>query len=353
MSEDLERILRVPLPLDLIRRMDELISRGAGGFSGRAELIREAVEAMVMELAYAPAPDEPIAGLPEAALSRHEKRQARLPSSSGSGEVSLDASASLEWTMLRVSSRGLQIDGGVAEVKAEPLFGVHNRDYPSLWAAARLAALTGAQLIPAEDFFDLIVAEGWDFGARLSSLDGLFGFKTSALFPTNRAKPQSAASVFATFAVGTYAQQESRVIASGPLFQWSVCQLQPVSGRLCIGMTGAGYNLLESMDGLTAAMPHGREHADPFFSHLRQHAPFDWLGFGVVLETLDSGVTRSDLISAFERWWPEWTASKASTNAAGYIARAREWGLVAPKQFEGRYMLTKYGEELRQRLHVD
>ena len=34
-----------------------------------------------------------------------------------------------------------------------------------------------------------------------------------------------------------------------------------------------------------------------------------------------------------------------STNAAGYIARAREWGLVEPKQSKSRYQLTPFGVE--------
>jgi len=203
-----------------------------------------------------------------------------------------------------------------------------------------------------DDFLEQVIAEAWDYGARLSELDRRFGFKVSALFPTNVSKPQSAAGVFASFAIGDYGRVGSRIVASGPLFLWNICQVQLVGGKPCIGTTGEGYDLLERLDGLTAAIPHDRKYADIFFEYLQKRAPVDWAGFAAVLESVGSGITRPELVQAFETHWPEWTATKASTNTAGYVARAREWGLVGTKQIDRRYVLTEYGETLSEQLRT-
>jgi hypothetical protein len=47
----------------------------------------------------------------------------------------------------------------------------------------------------------------------------------------------------------------------------------------------------------------------------------------------------------FARARPDWSKSVASTNAQGYVARGREWGLIESRQVQGRYALTPFGEE--------
>src|SRR5258708_27729654 len=69
-----ERIVRIPMDIALIRRMDELILSRTAGFDTRAEFIREAVDALVTELTYDPAPDlvsaQPLADSPVSMLPR-------------------------------------------------------------------------------------------------------------------------------------------------------------------------------------------------------------------------------------------------------------------------------------------
>ena len=52
---------------------------------------------------------------------------------------------------------------------------------------------------------------------------------------------------------------------------------------------------------------------------------------------------RAALLEHFEQLDPEWTKSVISTNAAGYVARAREWGLLEDGMEDGRYVPTEIG----------
>ena len=38
--------------------------------------------------------------------------------------------------------------------------------------------------------------------------------------------------------------------------------------------------------------------------------------------------TRVELAHKFKDWRPSWSDAMANTNAAGFVARAREWGLL-------------------------
>ena len=53
------RLVKVPMPVGLIRRMDEALVQGHGGFTTRAEFLREAAENLLVELTYEDAPPEP------------------------------------------------------------------------------------------------------------------------------------------------------------------------------------------------------------------------------------------------------------------------------------------------------
>jgi hypothetical protein len=343
-----ERIVRVPLPVSLIRRMDELLTRGTGGLHVRADFIREAVEAMVLELSYAPAPDEPAAqalsssgglGRP---LSQESAHRWCAPAHEGSAFT-------LEATKLYAPDSVITVADRSGDVVDEPLFGLHNRDYPSIFAAHHLALLTKDELVGLGDFQRSVMAAAWRFGEQLLPLEERLNVKLSALFPTNKRKPQSAEDGFLTFAVGTYSGEGSEIRLSGPLFLWRMCQVAVRDGQLLIGLTEEGRQLLNALDGLSLKMPHDRDHAECFFSHLRAHAPRDWWGFGVLLRAASGGITRAELIEAFGRAEPSWGDSTSETNAAGYVARAREWGLLEPKQVHGRYALTAFGEEQLQK----
>ncbi len=341
---DDERIVRVPLPVSLIRRMDQLLLKGTGGYQTRTEFIHEAVEAMVLELSYEPAPEEPrLHAMPLPANA--PPVSAGPPGAQPTPAEPLKAPAlDLEGTRLGTPPPSVTLDDGEGTVIDEPMFGLHNRDYPSLWAARHLAALTSDDLVGLDEFLRTLVDAAWEFGERLLALEKTVAAKLSALFPTNRAKPQSAEEGFRVFAVGTCTANGHELRLGGPLFMWRVCQVTRRDGRLLVGLTRTGRELLTALEDVSLEMPHPPDLAERFFAHLRAQAPQDWWGFTTLLEAVEAGATRVELIDVFQQAQPTWNESKNATNVAGYVARAREWGLVEPKQIDSRYALTPFGK---------
>lgn len=343
------RVVRVPLPVDQIRRMDELLVEGAGGFHSRAEFIREAVENLIIDVQYEPAPPEPTAvaeaptaqrleatsrgrDQPEDSVPIDRPGSARSPSSPpGFAFTELTAPAGAEATL----------DQGDAEPAEGPLFGMHNRDYPSLWAAYQLAEIAKDAPIEYGEFARRLLKRAWDFGERVGELEAVVGapMKITALFPTNREKPQTAEEAFLAFAVGEPGR-------GGPLLDWRVCQSRRENSDAIVGLTTAGYGLLQALEGLSLRLPHRADHAETFLAHLQEHAPGDWGGFATTLATVGDEPTRAELLGRFAELYPGWTDNQIATNAAGYIARCREWGLVEMKQRDHRYHLTNLGEQI-------
>ena len=87
-----------------------------------------------------------------------------------------------------------------------PIFGMHNRDYPSLWAARRLCDVTRDGPRSYEDAVRAVLADAWAMGRRLTALDKLVAGKPSAMFPTNEEKRQSTEDGFRAFAIGHVAK---------------------------------------------------------------------------------------------------------------------------------------------------
>jgi hypothetical protein len=352
-----ERIVKIPLPVALIRQIDEAIVSGLGGYSTRTEFFREAAEGLLIELRYEPAPAEPIV--------RREALPVRSPSTRASGDdgnatvrlavetddadrrVDVTPIEDLSATALHLAAEGEPLADGEAEVDDEPLFGMHNRDFPSLWVAFRLAERAASGPVPYELFVQRATEEAWDYAEALRGVAEAGGQKLTALFPTNRAKPQSAADAFKAFAVGSVMDGNHRSLrAEGPLFSWRVCQAKrSPTGDLLIGVTSDGWRLLRSLDGVSLQLPHAPALARTFLEHLRRHAPGDWWGFRAVVAAVADQPNRLELVETFQRERPDWGANVAATNAQGYVARAREWGLVQPKQIGGRYALTEFGIE--------
>lgn len=344
------------MPAELIRRLDEALLQGLGGFETRAEFVREAVENTLLELTYEPAPPEPSAERRPAASG---ETGGPYSGTDGDAPVAVLTQASPEpettdlsvATALAAPTRGAIISDGAAKSADEPLFGIHNRDYPSFWAAQQIADVTREVPVPLSDCVDEVVRRAWAYAERLRSLEQLGDArKLTVMFPTNAAKRQSAEEGFRNFAVGGASDRGSNgVVAWGPLFSWRVCQVRRDDGGvLSVALTEEGYDLLEKMDGLSLRLPHPPEKAEWFFGHLREHAPEDWRVFEDLLEAVADEPDRMGLISYFEGARKEWTSTVASTNSQGYVGRAREWGLIEPKQVRGRYVLTGFGREVLQ-----
>ncbi len=340
--------MRIPLPVPLIREMDAVIINGVGGYSTRAEFIVDAIQERILELTIEgiedagpppmpqrSAPGEP--GPPEALASQ--------PPPSDTGPP-----ATMEMPELAPREAGFSIwsSDDLSQPEGETLFGLHNRDYPALWALSRLAEMAHEEPIPVTDYHKRVLQEAWDFGKRLLAIEKRTGTKCTALFPTNPDKRQSAEARFLTFAIGTFRIGGNNAITtSGPLFEWRTVGLSGSVDELRIGLTAAGWHLLATLRGLSVEEPHAPASAAAFLAHLQEHAPSDRRGFTEIMRAIGSdGVTRQNVLDHAATQWPEWSKNKVSTNAAGYIARAREWGLVKPKQSKSQYHLTPFGIEL-------
>ncbi len=363
-----ERVVRIVLPVELIRRLDEALLRRVGGFESRTEFVRESIENMLLELEYEPAQPEPesprTSGLPGPYGTESEpgplgREDGRLSDGNGAPRhmmrietepaVQLDSTSGdppdLSATVLTVSARGAVIRDGIAEVDDEPLFGLHNRDYPSIWAAHRLAAFTREGPVSLSHYLHEVVDEAWAYARFLQRIELRTKGKLTVMFPRNAQKPQSAEEGFKTFAIGATSARDAdgRVSASGPLFGWKVCQLQRRDREMYIGLTEPGYELLEVLNGISLEMPHPPKIAERFFAHLKRFAPADWWGFETVLVAAREEPNRHNLQEAFRAVRPGWSDAVVGTNTQGYVGRAREWGLLEPKLARGRYLLTDFG----------
>lgn len=331
------RIIRVPLPVALLRSMDALILNRVGGYESRAEFVRESIEALVMELTYEPA-DE----LQRGTASEDDERK-RL-ASTNSPRASLRPS--MDTTALAVPDTFALLEGA-ATVDSQPMFGLHNRDYPSLWALAQIAQMTSKGAQPFDDCVARLLTHAWSFGETLRALEEAGGGKLTALFPTNPAKPQSAQAAFENFAVGGYSLMADQLRAYGPLFAWRTCQLEIADdARVLVALTREGQELVRALEGMTAEIPHPEPMSTAFVLHLQRHCPEDWWGFELVLTHAEDGVSRERLAEVLREREPAWRSSVAATNAAGYVARAREWGLLEAQMVNRQYRLSAYGKSM-------
>ncbi|MDP3984796.1 MAG: hypothetical protein Q8Q52_07340 [Acidimicrobiia bacterium] len=305
--------------------MDELIERGVGGFQDRAEFIGEAVESQILELTYPEHGTQP--------SHRLRTPPSRAAVTSRRVDFSVTALGAPTADPLSVAE---------AEVLRGNLFGLHNRDYPSLWAAHFLATRYVGP-VAVDTFKDDVTSAAWDFGRLLGELSGTSGARLTPIFPTNHDKPQSAIEGFHAFAIGEFLSSGNWMTVRGPLFGWRLCQLARRNGARLIGMTPLGLELLTKLEGITAEIPHAEPFARRFLEHLAEHAAEDFWGFETVLELVDQGVTRNELVAAIGSLREDWTESQRETNASGYISRCREWGLVEPQQQKRRYVPTELG----------
>ena len=101
-------------------------------------------------------------------------------------------------TALVGPSEGFTIgtDEDLSRPEGLPLFGLHNRDYPSLWALTNLASLTVDEPIPAETYYTAAIGAAWRFGELLLDIEQRNGSKVTALFPTNPEKRKTAEMAF-------------------------------------------------------------------------------------------------------------------------------------------------------------
>jgi len=334
------RLVKIPLEVSLIRQMDELVLEGIGGYSDRNDFIRDAISSLVMETRY---PIHNLSEQPGKATQVAHKNASRNEALDNSDKAPRQANNN---TTITWPAEIKPIDHSDAEPLDIPLLGLHNRDFPSLWATARIAAICSNNAQDINFCFDEVVRTAWEFGKQLQTLESTGSQRYSALFPTNSKKRTSCENAFRTFAMG-------RVISGtilktvGPLFQWRICGLIADAKGPRIGILRGALNLFKQLVGISAESPHSQDHALAFLEHLRSNASADFSMLMFILEVVSKKPTRQYLVTQVTTRDNNWSPEQGNSFAAGYVARAREWGLVEPKMLSGAYILTKFGEDVR------
>ena len=322
------RPVKILLPAGLADRVDEAVTSELGGFRDRHALIATAIDAYLVDLVYANENEEAAPGvesLPDAMNVRPA--------------VVLPAVAAMPRGVAAVDTASALVD--------EPLLGLHNRDWPSLWALGVLAEMAAETVVPWRGFLLEVTSRAWKVAEKIEETSVAGGRKVTALLPTNRAKAQAAESAFQGFAVasvGRRATANSMFPVSGPLPLWRAIAFTIKGGELCVGVTDLGWDLLKRMSGLAPTAPHGADPAASFFRFLAAHSPTDWWGFETMLANIACSPTRNQYVAGFVSA-RKWSGSVAASAAQGYLARGREWGLVEPKIIDGRYLLSDFGKE--------
>ena len=371
---DLEpgRLVRVRFPSALLRQIEDLLEAGVGGYTDRSELVVDAVRERLLELGETHIPSVAITtneivkdsdlhdypGLVGSGVFPGWGRERDLNIRTDGWPQPRDAPSlrfipPSEWGPLAASA--IVLDGVLSPIESRddisqegPLFGLHNRDFPSLWALAELGRFTAEGPIPYSEFMTEVAASAWEYGELLVGLErqGIKGL--TSLFPTNPDKREASEGRFLNIGVGEAKATEGGWTTRGPLFQWGVAGIVVTEGVGCIGVTPLGAQLIGQVVGLTPDVPHPQEIAVGFAEFLQASAPDDWWGFQRLLTAVGAGAsTRNEVAIHFHgsRFGDDWTKNEVSTNAAGYVARAREWGFLEPKQQDGRYVLTDSGRE--------
>ena len=381
------RLVRLALPVDLLNEIDAVVAREASGYGHLGAFVEEAVRERLFEIsipAHEPTVRRAKASIPKAVTSRAEPADLakwvalNIPPPTNPAEAAeareRDVRAELEQDLVKdpllrprsledtklvphselrtaTIARGIvtERDANDPPIDDRPPFGLHNRDYPSLWALRWLTRWTADAPIPLQDFLREVTHAAWWFAGGLERLPDPVGMKLTTMFPTGKANPGSSSQTFHAAAVGRLSRrQKDGVVATGPLPLWNACRIWIEGGETLIAPTREGYELLEGLGSVSLQLPHAPGNAERFIDHLRRHGPADHRGFTAILEILAERPGRGQPKSLLQKRFPEarLSDSVAEVNAQGYISRAREWGLAAPRLVNGRYVLTDAGQRV-------
>lgn len=332
------RLVKVALPAGLVSEMDTYITKSAA-YAGRTEFMTDAVENLLADLRASteidvpdrleariltshptPSVDPPRAepSEPERPLRRKIPREAAL------------AMATIREPTTAVPTVTLDLDSH--ELRSEPTWGMHNRDWPTIWAASMLGRLTTSGPIEYGRFKHELIDAAWEVGSVLGDEWDLAGF------PSNESKAARSEARFVEFFVGSQ-------IGDGPLFSFGMAAPK---GSTDVVLTNTGADLLTRLSDMTRDKNQrvSQSFRLAFLRHLWQFAPADVEMLREVVSHIEGGMsTRLELIEAIGRTHPDWPDGTVSTNAAGYVARAREWGILTPKQLNHRYVVERGGAE--------
>lgn len=332
------RPVRFLINAHLLRQMDEVLSSGLGGFASRDELVEEALNSYLVELQ-----DMRSEGPGPAVQLRPHDRTGPLDTVSAAAREHTGTGLSF----IRASVPGFGDLGEAVHINQEPMLGLHNRDWPSIWALSRLGLKALREPVGFRAFLEEVTEEAWALAEELGLRLGGKAKAATQMLPTNRLKKQSADAGFQNFAVASISNKPGSGglhRAAGPLPVWGAVAFWNVGADTRISVSPHGWELLGIVDGLSPEPPHPQKVAEKFFGYLRHRSPSDWWGFETVLREVAHAPSRDALLARMEGA-RDWSPSIAASALQGYIARCREWGLVEPKLISGCYRLTDFGKE--------
>jgi hypothetical protein len=323
------RLVKLYLPVETVRRMDAAILRSAGAYFDRAEFVTEALIDRLAEEGH---------GAVE---------QLQLPSERATQLVAVPEPAELAPDVPEIGMFGDWLsDGSVPTLPTTPgpdaSFGLHNRDYPTIWACdvlGRLTAEAGVS-ITWDTFSKQLLQMSWSVGRRLAAADAETGrpVKAGVGFPTNAAKKDAAERRFLAHSFGLPSGRGN----PGPVFVFKWVGVEQIEGEAHVALTEPALTVLRALAGTgDSGPPFGEAAWRIFAEHLAVHARPELKAWLSVLKLVRAQPNRTELVERCT-WW---TGNEAATNAMSYVSRGREWGLVEPRlDPDNRYALTQRGD---------
>lgn len=311
--------------------MDHHILASAGGYQDRNEFVTEAIRdrlteeaAMLPDKAFEPPSSRHVA---EVLQPPHDIAVAtRIPATphAPGGQLYLG-----DWHR-----------GETCTVPARPTdlvnFGLHNRDFPTLWALNQLATMTSRDPVTWDQFVAFTREESAGVGERLrlSDLSQVTPIPIGIGFPKPGPKKEQSLDRFVAAMLG------SRRRTDGPIFALALAGFAD-DARATVAPTDVGLAVLGDMvdRGLGTVLPQPQPVFERWWQFLSEWAPAERAAWHKVLTVVAENPNRDELVSRFT----EWRGHTATTNTVGFISRSREWGLVPPQMVEGRYQLTDLG----------
>lgn len=331
------RLVKLLLPADLVRRMDRAILASGGGYQDRNEFVTEAIGDRLNEEA-ALAGGEPS---PSGAADRAQPPAHLVSPTPAAGELDAVAPSPADGRARgAMASLGTWRRNGACTLPARRSdgvsFGLHNRDFPTLWALDFLATMASGSPARWERFEAAVREQGAALGGRLR-LDDVSAPAPLAAgvgFPKPGLKRFGSVDRFIAAMVGSQRRGD------GPLFDLALADFADPAHET-VAPTDAALDALGDMveAGLGGGLPHPAAAFARWWMHLGHWAPAEQAAWRKVLRVVAQRPTRLELVARF----PEWRGSTADTNTTGFVSRSREWGLVTPEMDDGRYTLTDLG----------
>lgn len=324
------RLVKLYLPVETVRRMDAAILRSGGAYFDRAEFVNEALIDRLAEENHGSVESLPLEHKLRPLVAVPEPKVEFAP------EIAESVGLSGDWLS----------KGPVPTLPPAPgheaNFGLHNRDYPTIWACDLLGRMTAEARKPIawETFSEELLRKSWAVGRRLAADDAESGrpVKAAVGFPTKAAKKEAAERRFLAHAFGLPTSRGN----PGPVFVFRWVGIERAEGEPRIALTDAGVAVLRALaETGDRGPPFGEAAWRVFVDHLGKHALAELKAWLSVLELLREQPNRTELVERCTSWWQ---GSEAATNAMSYVSRGREWGLVEAKlRPDNRYALTERG----------